>query len=412
MMESLPFGILVAVLGGLAIGVERQWSGHATGPQAHFAGIRTFTLMGLAAGVSGWLWVHQFEALAAVLLAGTCGIVVVAYIAASRVDIDGTTEVSAVVVLAAGLLAGIGHLALSSGIIALTALVLLEKSRLHALASRLDDEHLRAAARFAVMAVVILPLLPEGPYGPPPGIRPRQLWIWVLFFSALSFAAYLARRAVGARAGYPLAGLLGGLISSTSVTWSFARASRQAAGGTRLALAYGVIAACTMLYLRMAIATAVLRVDLTVALWPFLTLPFLVGAATLILGTRHLHDEEIAADTPRNPLQVVEALQMAAVFQIVLVAIELVRRWGGETGVVASGAVLGLTDVDALTLSMARDAAIPVEVAARALAMGIIANTALKISIAVAAGAPGFRRTVALSLTGMILAILAGWLLA
>ena len=103
---------------------------------------------------------------------------------------------------------------------------------------------------------------------------------------------------------------------------------------------------------------------------------------------------------------------MAAVFQIVLVAIELVRRWGGETGVVASGAVLGLTDVDALTLSMARDAAIPVEVAARALAMGIIANTALKISIAVAAGAPGFRRTVALSLTGMILAILAGWLLA
>ena len=411
-MESLPFGILVAVLGGLAIGVERQWSGHATGPRAHFAGIRTFTLMGLAAGVSGWLWVHQFEALATVLLAGASGIVVVAYIAASRVDIDGTTEVSAVVVLAAGLLAGIGHLALSSGIIALTALVLLEKSRLHALVSRLDDEHLRAAARFAVMAVVILPLLPEGPYGPLPGIRPRQLWIWVLFFSALSFAAYLARRAVGVRAGYPLAGLLGGLISSTSVTWSFARASRQAAGGTRLGLAYGVIAACTMLYLRMAIATAVLRVELTVALWPFLTLPFLVGAATLILGTRHLQDEETAADTPRNPLQVVEALQMAAVFQIVLVAIELVRRWGGETGVVASGAVLGLTDVDALTLSMARDAAIPVEVAARALAMGIIANTALKIGIAVAAGAPGFRRTVALSLTGMILAILAGWLLA
>ncbi len=407
-MESLPFGILVAALGGLAIGLERQWSGHATGPQAHFAGIRTFTLMGATAGISGWLWTNQFEALATVLLAGAVGIVIVAYIAASRVDIDGTTEVSAVVVLAAGLLAGIGHLALSSGIIAVTALVLLEKSRLHGLASRLDDADLRAAARFAVMAVVILPLLPEGPYGPLPGIRPRQLWVWVLFFSALSFAAYVARRAVGGRAGYPLAGLLGGLISSTSVTWTFARASRLP-HATRLGLAYGVIAACTMLYLRMAIATAVLRVELTVALWPFLTLPFLIGAATVILGTRHLQDEQAAADVPRNPLQVVEALQMAAIFQIVLVAIELVRRWGGETGVVASGAVLGLTDVDALTLSMARDAAIPVKVAARALAMGIIANTALKIGIAVAVGAPGFRRTVALSLTAMIVAILGGW---
>jgi uncharacterized membrane protein (DUF4010 family) len=411
MMESLPFGILVAALGGLAIGLERQWSGHATGPQAHFAGIRTFTLMGATAGISGWLWTNHFEALATVLLAGAAGLVIVAYIAASRVDIDGTTEVSAVVVLAAGLLAGIGHLALSSGIIAVTALVLLEKSRLHALASRLDDADLRAAARFAVMAVVILPLLPEGPYGPPPGIRPRQLWVWVLFFSALSFAAYVVRRAVGARAGYPLAGLLGGLISSTSVTWSFARASRLP-HGTHLGLAYGVIAACTMLYLRMAIATAVLRVELTVALWPFLTLPFLIGAATVIRGTRHLQDEHAATDAPRNPLQVVEALQMAAVFQIVLVAIELVRRWGGETGVVASGAVLGLTDVDALTLSMARDAAIPVEIAARALAMGIIANTALKIGIAVAVGAPEFRRTVALSLTAMIVAILAAWLLA
>jgi uncharacterized membrane protein (DUF4010 family) len=205
--------------------------------------------------------------------------------------------------------------------------------------------------------------------------------------------------------------LLGGLISSTNVTWSFARASRLP-HGTRLSLAYGVIAACTMLYLRMAIATAVLRVELTVALWPFLTLPFLIGAATVILGTRHLPDEQAATDAPRNPLQVVEALQMAAVFQIVLVAIELVRRWGGETGVVASGAVLGLTDVDALTLSMARDAAIPVEVAARALAVGIIANTALKIGIAVAVGAPAFRRTVALSLTAMIVAILAAWLLA
>ena len=411
-MESLPLGILVAAVGGLAIGLERQWSGHATGPQAHFAGIRTFTLLGTTAGLAGWLWTLQFEALATVLLVGAAGLVVAGYVAASRVDVDGTTEVGALIVLAAGVLAGVGHLALSSGIIAMTALILLEKSRLHALAARLDDEQLRAAARFAVMAVVVLPLLPEGPYGPAPGVRPRQLWIWVLFFSGLSFAGYLARRAAGPRAGYPLAGLLGGMISSTSVTFSFARASRPA-HSARAALASGVIAACTMLYLRVALATAVLRADLAVALWPYLVGPFLVGVAALAARTRDRSGDHDAVGMPRNPLQVVEALQMAAVFQLVLYVVDLARRWAGEGGVVASGAVLGLTDLDALTLSMSRDAAaVAAPIAARTLAAGLIANTALKLGVALTLGAPAFRRPVALVLAAMIVATLAGWLLA
>src|SRR5436190_1167034 len=118
--------ILVAALGGAAIGVERQRSGHASGPRARFGGIRTFTLI-------------------------------------------------------------------------------VGKSRLHALVGRVDDEEMRAAARFGVMAVVILPLLPEGPLGPLGGIRPRALWQLVLFFSGLSFAGYLARRIFGAGRGYLLA---------------------------------------------------------------------------------------------------------------------------------------------------------------------------------------------------------------
>jgi uncharacterized membrane protein (DUF4010 family) len=346
-----------------------------------------------------------------VLLVGAAGLVVAGYVAASRVDVDGTTEAGALIVLAAGVLAGIGHLALSSGIIALTALMLLEKPRLHALAARLDDEQLRAAARFAVMAVVVLPLLPEGPYGPTPGVHPRQLWIWVLFFSGLSFAGYLARRAVGPHAGYPLAGLLGGMISSTSVTLSFARTSRRTQS-IRGGLATGVIAACTVLYLRVAVAAAVLRPPLAVALWPYLAGPFLVGVLVLTARTRHRAADHGAADTPRNPLQVIEALQMAAVFQLVLYVVELVRRGAGEAGVVASGAVLGLTDLDALTLSMTREDALVAPLAAQTLAVGLIANTALKLGIAAIIGARDFRRPVISVLAAMILATLAGWLVA
>ena len=92
----------IAVLGGMAVGIERQWSGKADGPAARFAGLRTFTLLGLTAGLSGWLWTVGLTGPAIVLLAGVGALVVVAYLAASRRDIDGTTEVAAFVVLEIG----------------------------------------------------------------------------------------------------------------------------------------------------------------------------------------------------------------------------------------------------------------------------------------------------------------------
>jgi uncharacterized membrane protein (DUF4010 family) len=407
-MPASALGIVVAALGGLAVGIERQWSGHATGPRAHFAGIRTFTLLGGAGGLAGWLWAAGLPAVAIVLIAAAATLIVAAYVAASRVDVDATTEVSALVVLTAGILAGLGYYVLASATVAVVTLILVEKSRLHAMVARIDDEPLRAAARFGVMAVVILPLLPEGPYGPGVGVRPRELWLLVLFFSGLNFAGYIGRRSVGARYGYPLAGLLGGLVSSTNVTYSFARQSGPTAHG-RLGLAYGVVAACATLFVRVAVATAALNARLLSTLWPYLVPPFVVGVAAVGLGLRHMHREPEVADHPRNPLRVLEAAQMAVIFQVVLFLVDAARRLGGDAGVVVSGAVVGLTDLDALTLSMARAAgqAITPELAGQAIAAGLISNTIVKIAIAVLLGAPKFRGVVAASLGAMIAVLVA-----
>src|SRR6185295_16022867 len=125
------------------------------------------------------LWSEQITLIATVLVAGAAALIVAAYAAASATDVDATTEVGALVVVAAGVVAGLGYLALASGMTATTCLILLEKTRLHSLVRRLDDESLRAAARFAVMATVVLPLLPTGPYGPWDTVRPRTLWILV-----------------------------------------------------------------------------------------------------------------------------------------------------------------------------------------------------------------------------------------
>jgi uncharacterized membrane protein (DUF4010 family) len=383
-------GIAIAALGGAAVGLEREWSGHAGGAEAHFAGIRTFTLLGGMAGVAGWLWTFGFQTVAIVLLAGATALVVAAYVAASRRDVDGTTEVAALVVLSAGILAGTGYLVLASAIVAITTLLLVEKSWLHAMIA--DDAGLRAGVRFAVMAVVILPLLPDRAYGPLGGVRPRQLWLFVLLFSGLSFIGYVARRLVDSERGFPVSGLLGGFVSSTAVAFTFARISRQEREFA-FPLSVGVVAACSVMNLRVLAATAILRPALTLALIPYLVAPFLVGTIIVLIGLKR-REAKGSVQPPSNPLQVMSALQMAVLFQVVLFAVHAVRSHWGETGLLFSGAVLGFTDVDALTISMAKSAEgqTPIPVAAEAIAIGILSNTILKLLLGAAVGRGTFRR--------------------
>jgi uncharacterized membrane protein (DUF4010 family) len=399
--------IFIAALGGAAIGVERQWSGHASGPRKRLGGVRTFTMLGGIAGLAGWLITLGFPGPATVLIAGAVALVIAGYVAASRVDVDATTEAAALIVVAAGLAAGTGRLALASGIIAITALLLVEKSRLHALVKKLDDAEMRAAARFGVMAVVILPLLPEGPIGPLGGFRPRALWLLVLFFTGLSFAGYVARRLLGAGRGYRLTGLLGGLMSSTNVTFTFARQSRsdKALSGP---LAIGAVGACTILFPRVLIAAAVLNTAVARFLLAYLAAPFLIGALTLAFLWRN-HGSEPGGDAPSNPLQVGPALQMAAIFQVVLFAVGAADRFFGNAGLLVSGAVLGLTDVDALTISMTTTpmSARAPAVAAQVIAVGILTNCLLKATVAASLGSPRFARVTAGLLAAMSAAIAA-----
>jgi uncharacterized membrane protein (DUF4010 family) len=254
------------------------------------------------------------------------------------------------------------------------------------------------------MAVVILPLLPDGPFGPLGGVRPRELWALVLFFAGLSFAGYTARRAMGPQQGWAVAGLLGGIVSSTAVALGFSRTSRTdpALGPS---LAAGVVGASTVMLPRMLLAAGVLHPPLGMALLPFLGPPLVVGiAASLLLLRRRASGE--APDTPTNPLQLGAALQMVVLFQIVLFIVRAVRDRFGAAGLVTTGAVLGLTDVDALTVSMVQNAAtgVPLEVAARAMTAGALANTCLKLGLVAGIGRGRFRPLAAAALAALALA--------
>ena len=408
MIDDVTARLLVAALAGAAVGLERQWSGHADGPAARFGGLRTFTLLGAAGGAAGWLWSTGAGALAIALIAPAAALIVIAYFAASRTDIDATTEVAGLVVLAAGVLAGLDRLALASGLAAAATLLLAEKSRLHAFVGGIADEGFRAGVSFAVLALVVLPLVPEGPFGQwGGGIRPRSIWLLVLVFSGLSFAGYVARTAISPRYGYLLTGLLGGIVSSTGTTLTFARASRtrpdDGAG-----LAQGVLAACTMLIPRVLVAMSILAPMLVPPLAIVLAAPFAAGALAAAVGGRR-HGEAAPAAESGNPLQLGAALQMAAMFQVALIVLHEVRARFGGAGVRWTAVLLGLTDMDALTASVASqaNAGLAVDLAVAAIALGILSNTCLKTVLAVAIGRGSFRWRVAAGLAAVAAATLA-----
>lgn len=399
-VSEAAIGLGVAALVGLAVGIERQWSGHAEGPDARFAGARTFFLLGGVGGLSGVLLAAGATALSAVLLGGAALLVAAAYLMASRrgsLDPDGTTEIAAIVVLGLGVLAGLGHLRLASAAGVVVVLALNEKSRIHEFVRRIDDWELRGALQFAVLALVVLPLMPKGPYGPLGGVHPQALWLLVLLFSGLNFLGFVARRAVGVTRGYAYAGLVGGLISSTVVTLNFARRSRQesAAG---MGLAAGVVGACTVLILRVTGVTFVLNQSAGWALLPMAAVPLAAGVLLTAWAFRPgPAATEPAAEpltSPSNPLQLGSAIRLAVAFQVAMMALAWVQGAFGSAGVLPLAALLGLTDMDALTVSMARLGTDDrmLRLAAQAIMVGMLSNTVLKFGVIVTLGTGRFRR--------------------
>lgn len=419
---QVALDLFVAALVGLAVGMEREWSGHATGPDARFAGIRTFTIIGGLGGVAGWWMRVDYVPMAVALVAVLFAFSVVAYATAMRrpgTTSDGTTEIAAIAVTAIGVVSGLGYRAFAGGAAALVLLLLAEKSKMQRLLKQIDESEMLAAMHFAVLAFVILPFLPDASYGPYGAFRPRSLWIVVLMFSGLNFAGYIARRLVGETRGLGVTGLLGGFVSSTAVTLNFSRRSRIEPT-LALPLALGVVAACTVLLPRVFVVATVLQPALSMPLLRFLLPPLAIGAA-LIAYT--LYDEHrdgvrareasmqsmasaasVTAETETtanarinrglgNPLGLWSSIQMAIAFQVVLFLVAWLQESVGTTGVLATAAILGLTDVDALTVSMTRLAADPlqVNVAALAIAIGILANTALKSSLVIVLGQQQFR---------------------
>jgi len=401
----------VALALGLLIGLERGWQLRERAEGARMAGLRTFGLTGLLGGV--WALLSQemgalvlgvgFAALAAVLILAHLQMVR----AGAEPDYGITTVVAALLTFALGALAVAGHISIAAAGAVVTALLLGLKPVLHAWLRRLTEVELLAVLKLALISVVILPVLPNRGFGPWDALNPYALWWLVVLIAAISFVGYFAMKVLGPNRGIPLTGLFGGLTSSTATTLSFARLARRKADLQGI-LAAGVTISAATMFPRILLEVAVVNRALLPEVVPALAAMTALGlAGALVLWRLAPKATESGEVDLRNPFELGPALQFGALLAGVMLLAEGARAWFGDAGIYALAAISGLTDVDAITLSLARMAGedLAAEVAAGGVLLAAVVNTGVKAGLVAMVGG---RRMAALVAATFALVLAAG----
>ena len=403
---------LATALGlGLLVGLQREWE------QNPVAGIRTFALVsifGALCGImgiaySGWVIAAAFIAFAAMVILGN-----VSHFHGKETQSGLTTEMALLVMFAVGIITVHGHRMLAV-VTAGTVMVLLQsKNRLHAMVRRFGEDDLREIARLVLAGLVILPALPNRAMGYLGVLNPFAIWLMVVLIVGISLAAYLAGKFLGGAKGAALAGLFGGLISSTATTASLARRSGDR-GASGITLAAISLIASAVVFLRV-IAEVMIAApsEFTKMLPPLLAMTFWFG---LVAAVAHRIAEKSGKHTADEspPSELKNAVLFGLLYAVVLVIVAAAREHFGHSGLYIAAALSGLTDMDAITLSTSRlvtTGHLEPSMAWRMILVGGMANIAFKMGLAATLGARAFIKPVLIGFAAALaggVAILVFW---
>jgi len=398
-----------ALLIGALIGLEREFVQQRSG-EREFGGIRTFSLLSLGGAAAAALaqqfgvavFVAAYAAMVLMILSSFVGEMI-------RAKEEGiTTEVAGVLMPLIGAMAVWGRVEIAAALGVITAFLLSLRPRLHGMVRGMSDEDLRATLEFALISAVILPVLPNRGFGPYEVLNPFQIWLLVVLVSGIGFFGYLLMKLLGPERGIGLTAVLGGLVSSTATTVSFAGRSRQEAGLSPL-LTRGILLASAVMFPRVLVwVAAVHRPLLPLVLLP-MSVMFLADLAVAALIWRRARTAP-GPEQPKvelaNPLKLRTAITFGLVFAVVLVAVRAANEFFGSAGVYAASALAAITDVDSITLSTAQlagRAELDLRVAATAIVLASLINTAAKGVMAWTLGSPQLRRSVAIGFGAVVL---------
>ena len=335
---------------GLLVGLQRE---HA---ESRIAGLRTFPLVTIFGTLSamlsetlgGWTVGAGFISVAALIVIGN-----VARMKTESASPGLTTEITMLLMYGVGayLVSGYKEIAIAIG--GGAAVLLQFKGQLHGIAGRLGDDDLKAIMQFALISLVILPVLPDRTYGPYDVLNPRQVWWMVVLIVGISLGGYIIYKFFGQSAGIVMGGILGGMISSTATTVSYARRTSSAPDSSRLAAVVLMIASA-IVFIRLLVEVAFVAPEfLYRAAPPILVMLVLFAVLSSVMWFRS-RNQQNEMPAQENPSELKSALLFGLLYAIILLAVAAAKDMFGNKGLYVVAAISGLTDVDAITLSTAQ----------------------------------------------------------
>ena len=404
LFQSLAISLL---LGGL-VGLQRQ---HVDSP---LGGVRTFPLVTvfgslcaiLAGSFGGWT-------VAAGLLATVVVIALGSLQARPRSDPGLTSEAAMLVMFAVGALCVSGPMIAAVVIGAGVAVLLQFKPQLHGLVTKLGDADIKAIMQFVLITFIVLPVLPNETYDPFDVLNPHEIWLMVVLVVGISLGGYIGYKFLGPRAGLILSGLLGGIISSTATTASYARRTigqpaMVPAAATVICLATGVS------FVRVLLEVAVVSRTLLPAVAPVLIGLTVVSGLFAIHFTRRGSPPSEIMPPQGNPSELNSAILFGVLYGVVLFSVAASKEYLPHSGLYVIAALSGLADLDAITLSTARMVAaerLTVDAAWRSVLIAALSNLAFKLGLVFAVGDRQLFRDIAslLGLSGLLGAVVLWW---
>ncbi len=416
-MESFePYpSLALALLSGLLIGLEREHSKPGAEEKRGFTGgVRTYPIFAMLGATSGLM--GQLPLFAAAL--GLSLFLAVGYWRdVEQGHVGLTSEGSALLTFFLGALATaqvIQPLRMRIFVVASIAVaitfLLSAKSELRQFSAKLSRDDVIATLKFLIIAVIVLPLLPNEPLGPYGALNPYRIGFMVLLIAGIGFVGYVAMRLFGHGKGLLITGAIGGLVSSTAVTLASAARAKQTPALAKVS-ALAVVIASTIMFVRVLITVAAVELSLL----PKLAIPLgvMAGVSLGAVGWMAFRDRAHRSETGEvklsNPFELRKAFQFGAFFVFILVASRWATETFGNAGTYFAGLLAGLTDVDAITLTMAnlvKSKSLEPEVATRTIVIAVASNTVVKAIMAVVLGGwPFASRIVAVSAIALVLGL-------
>ena len=397
-MEFL-YRMLVAAGIGFVLGLEREFSKHSANEEM-FAGVRTFTIVSLFGFIAALLSFILNEWVFAIGFIGVVVLVALAYwIDANKGKPGGTTEFATIFTYLLGGLTLMGFLTESLAFMVIVVVILSLKLKLKSIIGQLTQKEIYAFVRFVVIALLILPFLPNNNFGPFNVINPREVGWVIVLTSGIGFVGYILMKFLGADRGIILTGIFGGMVSSTVVTWTFSKKSREAPSLSSN-YAMGIFAAATVMIVRVAILVFIFNKALLEGLSLPLLVLFLTGlGVTYFFHYKKTTNERLTESLPLgDPLNIRDAVFFGVLYTGILLLVSYASNEYGEKGIYISSAISALTDIDAITISVSKlgGNSLAVLNAQIAIILATISNTVVKIGLALWNGSPQLKKYVLL----------------